>query len=74
MARNFDDPANIDLNTATEGELNHIPGLGLERVRLLISQRPFEQFNDLRKVPGFSESLIKELQQHGATLGKRRAA
>ena len=61
-------PNEVDLNTATEGKLLHVEGLGLDRVRILMAHRPFDEFNDLRELPGFSETLIKLLQKNGATL------
>jgi DNA uptake protein ComE-like DNA-binding protein len=67
-------PNEVDLNTATEGKLLHVEGLGLERVRILIANRPFDEFNDLRKLEGFSENIIKLLQKNGATLSRGHLA
>jgi hypothetical protein len=64
----------VDLNTATEGQLLHVEGLSLDRVRVLMRSRPFDNFNELRYLEGFTETLIKQLQKGGATLSKGHLA
>jgi DNA uptake protein ComE-like DNA-binding protein len=61
----------IDLNGASVEELMQIPGLGRQRAEEIINNRPFDNWNDVKRVPGFSERLVEELQQSGATLGGR---
>ena len=74
MSEHVHDPNEVDLNTAPEGKLLHVEGLGLERVRILMEHRPFNDFNELRDLPGFSESTIKLLQKNGARLSQAHTA
>jgi hypothetical protein len=64
----------VDLNTATEGQLLHVEGLNLDRVRVLMRSRPFDNFNELRYLEGFTETFIKQLQKSGARLSKGHLA
>ncbi len=64
-----DEEINIDLNSASQAELEKLPVLGKERAKLIVENRPFENWNDVRKVPGFSEGMIDDLRRHGIELG-----
>jgi competence protein ComEA len=63
----------MDLNTADVEELKDIPGLGEKRARDLVAYREengeFEDWDDVRAVPGFSDELVARLQESGATIG-----
>jgi len=63
----------IDLNTATEEQLERIVGLGLERARRIIQSRPFRTWEDLKRVQGLHEKLIEDLKKAGATIGRKVA-
>ncbi len=65
-------PEQIDINNASVQELMKIPGLGRQRAEELINNRPFDSWNEVRRVPGFSDRLVEELQQSGAILGGKR--
>ncbi len=60
---------NIDLNTASQKNLERLPMVGKERAKLIIENRPFENWEDLRKVPGFSDGMIDDLKSGGIELG-----
>ncbi len=61
----------MDLNTASEEELDRVGGLGRERVRRLIKHRPFHSWEDLTRVEGFGETLVDDLRKAGAAWGSR---
>ena len=63
----------IDLNMADVEELARIKIIGKKRAQALVDYRdengPFEDWEDIKNVEGFSESLIEDLKESGATLG-----
>jgi type II secretory pathway component PulK len=59
----------VDINTASEEELAEFPAIGEERARTLVAQRPFYDWNEIDDLPGFSPTLVDEIQQEGAYLG-----
>jgi DNA uptake protein ComE-like DNA-binding protein len=64
------DASNVDLNSASQEELEQVGGLGQERARRIIQARPFNSWEDLKnKVEGFSDTLVNDLKQAGATIG-----
>jgi competence protein ComEA len=60
----------IDLNRASEQELDQVGGLGRERAQRIVQKRPFRSWDDLKRVEGFSDKLVDDLRQAGATLGQ----
>lgn len=62
----------VDLNTASREQLERVGGLGQDRAERIIQNRPIRNWDDLRRVEGFSETLVEDLKQAGATLGSRR--
>jgi len=65
------DAKGVDLNTASEDELERVGGLGRERATRIIQNRPIKGWDDLRKIDGFSDKLVQDLKQAGATIGGR---
>ena len=59
----------IDINTASQEELAEFPVIGEERAHTLVEQRPFYDWSEVDDLPGFSPSLVEEIQQEGAYLG-----
>ena len=55
----------VDLNRATVADLVALPGIGPARARAIVAFResngPFRQLDDLRRVPGFPASLVRQL-------------
>ena len=51
----------IDLNTATQMELESLPDIGPVLAKRMISARPFGNFEDLKRVPGIGPILMKRL-------------
>jgi DNA uptake protein ComE-like DNA-binding protein len=59
----------VDINTASKEELAEFPMIGEERARTLVEQRPFYDWSEIDDLPGFSPTLVDEIQQKGAYLG-----
>lgn len=59
----------VDINTASEEELAEFPAIGEERAKTLVKQRPFYDWNEIDDLPGFSPTVVDEIQQEGAYLG-----
>ena len=70
--------SNIDLNRASAQEIAEadIPQVSLERANDLVEYReengPFQSWDDVKRVPGFSQGMIDNLRQSGVTLGGTR--
>ena len=59
----------VDLNTASEKELSDLPMVGPVRALDLIQHRPFQSWQDVKRVPGFSKGLVDDLKSAGAQIG-----
>ena len=59
----------VDLNSANEQELANVGGIGNERAHDIVQHRPFRSWEEVKRIPGFSDTLVSDLQQAGATLG-----
>ncbi len=59
----------IDLNSADLEELAEIEGVGRQRAQDLIENRPYDSWDDVLELPGFSEQLVRKMQQAGVTIG-----
>lgn len=59
----------IDLNAASPDELGSLPPLNPEMVETLVGSRPFKDWDDLRRLPGFDQEVIDGLKKSGAWLG-----
>ncbi|MEW5745089.1 MAG: helix-hairpin-helix domain-containing protein [Nitrospirota bacterium] len=63
----------VNINIAAAPELAHLTMLGKERAEALVSYRnehgSFKSWEDLHAVPGFSDIIIDDLKNSGATLG-----
>lgn len=58
----------VDLNIASEEELEVIGDLGPERAHQIVENRPFRSWDDLKRIEGFSDQLVEDLQAAGARL------
>jgi competence protein ComEA len=54
----------IDLNTATEEELDSLEGIGPSLAHRIVEQRPYKSVDDLKRVPGISPSKLEKLRPH----------
>lgn len=59
----------IDLNKASADEIARaVPQIGSERVNDLMDRRPFENWDDVKRVPGFSDGMVEDMQDAGVSL------
>lgn len=70
--RNHHELRDVDLNSASEEELAELPVIGAARARALVADRPFDSWDDVLQVEGFSLGLIDDLMSGGARLGRSR--
>lgn len=58
--------AAVDLNTATQSELESVKGLGPAKAQAIIAYRdkngPFKSVDDLDRIKGFGKASIKRLE------------
>ena len=54
----------IDINTATEGELKTIPGIGPVMAARIIATRPFKSADDLKNVSGIGDKKYAEMRPY----------
>lgn len=52
----------VNLNTATQAELEALPGVGAGLAKRMIQARPFNSFEDFDRVPGVGKKLIERLR------------
>lgn len=60
----------LDLNTATEEEIGSVPLIGPSHARELIKRRPFNSFEDVKRVPGISTEQLNALVDAGAVVSQ----
>lgn len=62
------EPAQVDINLASEGQLTAVPGLGPAKARAIVKYRlkngPYRRVNHLERVSGISSSTIKKLEPY----------
>ncbi|RMH44334.1 MAG: helix-hairpin-helix domain-containing protein [Deltaproteobacteria bacterium] len=63
----------VNLNDATETELQRLPGVGQVKARRIVEWRrkhgPFKRIRDLRRVKGFGRKTVDKLAPHLALSG-----
>jgi len=52
----------VNLNTATQAELEALPGVGAGLAKRMIQARPFSSIEDLDRVPGVGKKLMERLR------------
>lgn len=69
--------AAVDLNTASQAELESVNGIGPKKALAIIEYRtkhgPFKSVDDLDNVPGFGAKTVAEVKK-SATVGNAKAA
>jgi competence ComEA-like helix-hairpin-helix protein len=64
----------MDLNNATPEQIsNAVPMIGKDKAQTLIDMRQkmggFKSWDDVKKVPGFSDEMVNGLRDAGMTVG-----
>jgi competence protein ComEA len=66
--------APVNVNTATEAELQSIKGLGPTKAKAIVDYRarngPFKSLEELEKVPGFGEGTLAKIRKDVTVSGK----
>jgi len=52
----------ININTASQSEIETLPGIGPSRAQGIIENRPYESIEDIQKVPGIGEATFQKLK------------
>ena len=58
----------VDLNTAKPDEIGSLPALNPALTQTLVANRPFEKWEDIRRLRGFDQAKIDELKKCGAEI------
>lgn len=58
----------INLNTASQSELQQLPGIGAERAAAITNLRPINNVEQLKQVPGIGPARLRAIIKHGVTL------
>lgn len=61
----------IDINRATLGELDQLPGIGPALARRIVAARPFASVEELERVPGIGTGRIEALRERVTVGGGR---
>jgi competence protein ComEA len=64
--------AAVDLNTASQKELESLEGVGPAKAKAIIAGRPYKTKEDLKKVDGFGDKTYKKLESE-ITVGSKPA-
>lgn len=60
----------VNINTASQDELESIPGIGPTRAAQIIAGRPYGSVDELEKIPGIGRSQVENLRPFVTTSGE----
>lgn len=60
----------VNINTATNAELQSLPEIGESRAQLIIAHRPYQSVDELAKLHGIGASLTEDLRPFLKTDGR----
>ena len=52
----------ININTASQSEIETLPGIGPSKAQGIIENRPYDSIEGIKKVPGIGEGTFKKIQ------------
>lgn len=52
----------VNLNTATEAELESLPGIGPVKAKAIVAGRPYSKPEDVMKVPGIKQGIFNKIK------------
>jgi competence protein ComEA len=52
----------ININTASQSELETLPGIGPSRAQEIIENRPYSSIEEIKKVPGIGEATFQKIK------------
>jgi competence protein ComEA len=52
----------VNLNTASQEDLEKLPGIGPTKAKAIINSRPFQSPEDIMKVRGIKEGTYKKIK------------
>ena len=58
----FEVGGKININTASQSEIETLPGIGPSRAQAIIENRPYESIVEIQRVPGIAEGTFKKIQ------------
>ncbi|HKB80023.1 MAG TPA: helix-hairpin-helix domain-containing protein [Thermoanaerobaculia bacterium] len=61
----------LDINTASEVQLQRVFEIDGKRAKALASRRPFRSWDDVKRIPGFDRGLVENIQEAGGRLRSR---
>jgi competence protein ComEA len=53
----------INLNTATQSELEALPSIGATRAEAIIANRPYTRIEEITRVPGIGDGIFAQLRE-----------
>jgi competence protein ComEA len=53
----------VNLNTATAGQLDQLPGVGAVLAQRIVDRRPYKSVDELREVDGIGEARFQKLKK-----------
>jgi competence ComEA-like helix-hairpin-helix protein len=59
----------VNINTATEAELDTLPNIGPARAKLIIANRPYKSVDELKKIAGIGDKQLQAMRPFVKTDG-----
>lgn len=52
----------ININTASQSEIETLPGIGPSKAQAIIENRPYDSIEEIKKVPGIGEATFQKIK------------